>query len=311
MSETAPPPRLLRRRLREGVELGLLPLLCCLLPWRASVRLLRLLSRWRGWYREEVEQAVWYALRAGFAPEPEAFARRARWRLLIEGVDPFVVALRRRSRLVAKWVRTHGDPLPDAGPALFVGTHHGCGYLFVPFMAENGLPLNIVAPPMATVLQGATRLQRWFRRTRLWLLARAAGRPLVFRGGAFDAMVSLLKRGDVGFGLCDLPTSRADAVEVELVGRKTRLSPALFEIAERTGVPVYIFCVDIDLATGERHVELRRLRSSDSAAQTREFSDMLSERIRNDPSGWRFWSIGGEFFPELDHVTGQAGSTQP
>lgn len=291
--------RPVRRWIREFLELLAIPLACALLPWRVGLGLLRLLARWRGWYREEVELATLHARRAGFAPDPDAFAARLRLRLLVEGVDPFVVALRNRRRLVARWVRAHGDPLPESGPALFLGTHYGCGYWFVPFMAERGLPLNIVAPPMATVLQGANPLQRLFRRTRLALLARAAGRPLVHRGGAFEAMLAILARGDVGFGLCDLPTSRSDATAVELAGRGTRLSPAMFRLAARASVPTYLFWSDIDLATGQRHVQVQCLRAGSEAGKVEELARMLSARIEADPSGWRFWSIGSEFFPEL------------
>lgn len=295
----APGGRPLRRRVREFLELLAIPLACALLPWSLGLRLLRLLARWRGWYREEVELATLYAERAGCAPDPAVFARRLRLRLLVEGVDPFVVALRRRRRLVARWVRAEGDPLPDSGPALFLGTHYGCGYWFVPYMAERGLPLNIVAPPMETVLRGANVLQRLFRRLRLALLARAAGRPLLHRGGAFEAMLGILARGDVGFGLCDLPTARPDATPVQLAGRATRLSPAMFRLAARAGAPVYLFWSDIDLANGQRRVHLERLQAATEAGQVDAFARMLSARIAADPSGWRFWSIGGEFFPEL------------
>ena len=292
-------PRLVRRRIRQALELLLLPAIGAVLPWRWSLRLMGLLAAWRGWYREEVELSTQHARRAGFAPDPERFARRARWRLLVEGMDPFLVRARRRRRYVARWVRATGDALPADGPVVLVGPHFGCGFWFLPWMCTQGRPLNIVAPPLDTLTAGMSLPQKLNLRLRYRLLVHAAGRPLVYRGGAAQALASLLARGDVGFGLCDMPTQRADAVEVQLAGHATRLAQNMFELARRQGAPVVLFWSDTELATGIRRIHLERLEDGDVEDQVRRFARMLDGLIREDPSGWRFWSIGDAFFPEL------------
>jgi hypothetical protein len=299
-----PRPRRWRRRAREALELLLIPLACGLLPWRWSLRLLGVLARWRGWFREEVELASRHARRAGFAPDPAAFERRLRWRLLVDALDPYLVSMRRRRRYVARWVQASGDALPERGPLMLLGTHHGCGFWFLPYMCTRELPLNIVAPPLASLLGGVSLPQRAWLHLRHRLLIRAAGRPLIYRGGASRAIAEVLGRGDVGFGLCDMPTQREDAVAVELAGRTTRLAQNMFELAARQQVPVVLFWSDTVLETGVRRIHFQRVDGLGVEAQVRAFAAMLDELIRRDPTGWRFWSIANAFFPDLDAEPG-------
>ncbi len=285
-----------RKRGREVVELFLLPLFAALLPWPLSRRLLRLLSRFPGWYWPEAAPALAHAAQAGFAPDPEAFARRLRWRLLIEHMDGFLVPLRRRRRYIARYVRVDGDPLPERGPVLFVGTHYGCGYWLPPTLRERGLPLNIVAPQLGPLLIHSSLLENLYVRMRHWLLARAAGRPMIYRGNAAQAIGELLQNGEATFGLCDMPTRRPDAIEVELAGMPTRLAQNMFELAARAGAPVYLFSSDTELETGLRRIRFTRLPDVSPERQVRQFAAMLDRLIHADPTGWRFWSIAPSFF---------------
>jgi hypothetical protein len=273
-----------------------LPLAATLLPWRWSLRLMRLLSRWPGWYVDEVALSTEHAQRAGMAPDPEAFARRLRWRLLIDNLDGFLVPMRSR-RYLRRWLQASGDPLPERGPLMVVGTHHGCGYWFLPYMRSRGLPLNIVAPQLGPLLVRASLLENIFVRLRHRLIARAGGRPMVYRGNAAEATRQLLRRGEVSFGLADMPTNRRDAVAVQLAGLPTRLAPNMFELAADERIPVYLFWSDTDLATGTRRVHFQRMPDgSTPEEQVRAFAAMLDELIARDPTGWRFWSIAPSFF---------------
>ena len=288
-------PRRWRKRLRELLEMFVMPALGALLPWSLSRRVLHALSRWRGWYHPEVTASCSQAARAGWAPDPAAFARRLRWRILIDHLDCFLVPLRSR-RYLHRWVRASGDALPASGPVLFVGTHYGCGYWLLPWRREQGLPLNIVAPQLGPLLARSSLLHHVYIRLRHRLIARAAGRPMVYRGNARQAFTELLQAGEAGFALCDMPTNRADAVPVELGGLPTRLAQNMFEIAAGAGAPVYAFFSDTDLASGERLIHFRRLPDTSPEEQVKAFAAMLDARIRSDPTGWRFWSIAESFF---------------
>jgi hypothetical protein len=293
-----PLPRRWRKRTRELIELFLLPAAAALLPWCASLRLLRFLSRYRGWYWPEVEPATLHAAAAGHAPDPAAFARRMRWRLLVEHMDGFLVPLRGR-RYMARWMRASGDPLPPGGPVLFLGTHYGCGYWFVPYLRDAGLPLNIIAPNLGPLLANSSLQENLYVRMRHRLLAIAAGRPLLYRGNAAKALRALLADHQIGFALADMPTTRVDAVDVELAGRHTRLAQNLFELAAGAGAPVYLFWSDTELETGLRRVHFQHLREGTPEQQVGELARMLDALIARDPSGWRFWSIAPSFFPAL------------
>jgi hypothetical protein len=291
-------PKAWLKRARETIELFLLPMALTLLPWRATLRITRYLSRWPGWYVEEIHESEARAHRAGFAPDRAAFARRLRWRLLIEHMDCFLVPMR-GSRYLQRWVRVQGDPLPARGPIMFIGTHHGCGYWFLPYAKSLGLYPNIVAPQLGPLLSRSSLFGNLYVRLRHKLIAFAAGRPLVYRGNAAEAIRQILDRGDCGFGLCDMPTNRRDAIEVELAGLPTRLAQNMFEIAQAAGAPVYLFNTDTDLDSGERRIEFIQVQGLAIDDQVRALAQMLSASIRRDPSGWRFWSIAHSFFPDL------------
>lgn len=287
---TIPRPRDIARRARRLAQLFVLPPLASLLPWPLSRRLLRALSRWQWLYRDEVEAAVANAQRAGRVADAHAFARRLRWRILVDHMDCFLVPLRGRGYL-RRWVRASGDPLPEHGPAVFVGSHHGCGYWLLPYLREQGLPVQIVAPRLAPVLQAPSPIENLYVRVRHRLLAVASGRPLAYRGKAAETIGRILDGNGAAFALADMPTSRPDAVTVELAGVPARLAQNMFELAARHGAPVFLFHSDTDLDGGERRIRFARARALTPEGQVREFAALLDAAIAADPTGWRFWSI--------------------
>lgn len=286
-----------RKRARELVELFLFPLMMALLPWRMSRPLLRHMAKLKSLYRDEVQPAEEFAHRAGVAPDRGAFGERLRWRLLIEHMDAFLVPLRSR-RYLRRWVRASGDPLPPNGPLLFIGTHYGCGYWFLPYVREACLSPSIVAPQLAPLLVNVSLLQNAYARLRHYLLTRVTGRALLYRGNAAAGLREVLRAGEVGFGLCDMPSDRSDAFNVTLAGRSTRISTGMFALAEAEQVPVYLFVADTDLETGYRTLHFERAVGS-PREQLDQLMALLDRQLQRDPSGWRFWSIGSSFFPEL------------
>jgi len=289
------------QRLREVVERWLVPVGSALLPWPLGRRFLWWLSRWRGWYHEEASIAIRHAQSLGVVDDAEAFARRLRSRLLIEHADCFLVPLRSR-RHVRRWVRTHGDALPPTGGIQLVGSHHGCGYWFVPWAASIGREPGIIVPQRGPHLARGGRPGGLYLRVRDALLARASGRPTIVRDGSEPhRLADLLARGEVACGACDLPTHRPDAVEVRLAGWRTRLAQDLFEIAQSKGVPIFLYTADTDLATGCRHVHIQRAVDGTPEEQVRQFADLLGASILRDPTGWRSFSIAHALFPDRLH----------
>lgn len=288
----------LRRRGRLLLELFLVPGACALLPWPVALRLLHRLAALPFWYRSEVELATAHAHRLGFAPDPEAFARRARLRMLVDNHDGYQTLLRGR-RYIQRWIDIEGDPLPAKGPLLFVGLHHGCGFWFLPAVRELGLGPTIVAPRVDHLTSRSGRLEATYLRWRLKLIARAAGRPLVYRGAAGEGLRQLLGDGGVGFGLPDIPTARTDAVPVSIAGLPSKLAQGLYEIAQSVAAPIYFFTTDTDLNTGRRKIGITLCTAQTPEQATAQYAQVLSAAIARDPTGWRFWSIAPDLFPSL------------
>lgn len=297
---------LLRRRVRSALELFLLPGLIAVLPWPLGLRVAHRVARWAFLYRSEVELATAEASRLGFAAEPAAFAKRVRLRLLVDVIDGYQTVLR-GDRYVRRWVEVRGDPLPESGPLLFAGLHHGCGFWFLPAMRLRKLGPSIIAPRVDHLTSNSGRLEATFLRLRLRLISRAAGKPLVHRGGAADGLGAILSAGGVGFGLPDIPTSRPDAVTVEIAGLRCRLAQGLYEIALKQSAPIYFFTTDTDLDSGQRWVLIQRCGATDAISATREYARFLSDAIERDPTGWRFWTIVRQLLVATE-VVGQASS---
>lgn len=286
-----------RKRLRELTELVVLPCLMACLPWKVSLTLLRYVAHLKSLYRDEVQPAEEFAHRAGVASDRAAFGHRLRWRLLVEHVDAFLVPLR-SERYVDRWVQATGDALPKSGPLLFIGTHYGCGFWFLPYVRRMGLSPSIVAPQLGPLLVHCSLVQNIYARWRHRLLAIVTGRALLYRGNAAAGLREVLRAGEVGFGLCDMPSDRSDAFNVTLAGRSTRISTGMFALAEAEQVPVYLFVADTDLETGYRTLHFERAVGS-PREQLDQLMALLDRQLQRDPSGWRFWSIGSSFFPEL------------
>lgn len=285
------PPRIeLLRRGRKILELFVIPGLAALLPWPLSRRLLFRIARWTWLYRREVEAATEHAARAGFAPDRSWFAHRLRWRILVDHMDCYLAPLRGAGYL-RRYVRASGASLPPSGGVVLIGSHHGCGYFLLLWAASLGRPLEFVVPRLAPVMRSPSPIENLYVRLRYRLGQIAAGRPLIHHGRAAQQIVSLLRQGRTTMALCDLPTARADAVEVELAGCKARLAPNMFRLAAKAGAQVLLYAGDTDLDTGLRTIELRPMQADTPADQVREYARFLDASIRRDPSGWRFWSI--------------------
>ena len=221
--------------------------------------------------------------------------------MLVEYCDAHLCLLRGAGYL-RRYVHASGDALPERGPVMFVGSHHGCGYWLLPYARDAGFPPSIVAPKPGPLLQHVSLLEHLFWRLRFKLLAQAAGTPLVVRGEGRAAreLDDLLMAGKNGFGLCDMPTQRTDAVEVTLAGRNTKLAQNLFELAHSHKATIMLFHSDTDFFSGQRHIRFQRLPEDMPPDEcTRQFAALVDAAIHNDPSGWRFWSIAPSFFPEL------------
>lgn len=272
-----------------------IPGLLALAPWPVARRVLWLLSACPAWYREEVTLATAGAVKWGAVEDGAAFARRHRFRLLVDNLDGFLTQLR-GPRYLDKWVRASGDPLPGSGPVLFVGNHHGCGFWFLPFLRARGLPLNIIAPKLPPLRR--LDLRSVYGHMRHRMIANAAGRALVYRGSAAATLRELFDAGEVGFGLADIPTNRDDAVKVQLLGRAVRLPQGMFELANDKGVPVFLFWADTDLDTGVRRIFAQDVTSLPLERQVQEFGKLLDGCLKRDPAGWRFWPIADQFFSE-------------
>lgn len=252
---------MLRLELRSLLEHWLLPALAIPLPWPWAYRLLRRVARHPWLYAAEWQAALAQARQYVPIPDEAQWGWDYRTCRLVDHADYWLS--RTRS---ARWLRRHVDglqPFPHAqGAAVGVFFHWCAGQWSVRALRAGGARAAVLAGRFSTRSMGGARLGYLYGHIRLKELARAGGRPLIYAPGTVKRALADLAGGHWVIGTPDVPpTETALGVPVTLFGRPARFAEGLLLIARRARVPVVVFTLALDLASGRR--ELRVLGAHD------------------------------------------------
>lgn len=286
----------LRVEARDVLELLLLPGLAAVLPWRWSFALFRRMAGWPWLYRAQCMRALAQAQGAGMAPDAARWLREYRLVILTDHADHYLA----RTRSDA-WLRRHVRATGDWGvapgqAALLVTFHWGCGMWAQRHAHAHGLlPHTLVASPEG--LRGRTVL-RWYVRERLRTLADAQGRPVIHVPGPMRSLRRAWGAGEQVVVVIDVPADQVPGtVPLPVLGRPVRVPAALARLAVEQRVPVTVYTLDLDLATGERQLRLYPLGVWDDAERllARVF-ERFEAVVRERPASWHLWTEAGRFF---------------
>jgi lauroyl/myristoyl acyltransferase len=289
-----------RRVQREGrdlLELVLLPGAAALLPWSAGFRMLRWLAQWSWLFRQQCAQALNAASAHGLVADPNTWAREHRLVMLVDHADLYLSRTR-----TDRWLRRHVDVHGDwgvAGQAALLVTFHWAAGMWAHRQARaSGLhPHTLLARPDQGGYVGRWVLQR-YGRTRVHATALADGRPIIFVPGSMQALRQALKEQEQIIVIIDVPPDQVNVTAPQRVlGRTVHMPITLPRLAVERDLPVTVFTLGFDLATGRRDLRLYPLGICDDA-------QVLSERIfqqfesvvRERPACWHFWSESARFF---------------
>jgi len=286
----------LRVEARDVLELVLLPGLAAVLPWRWSFALFRRLAGWPWLYRAQCARALAQAQGAGMAPDAARWLREYRLVILIDHADHYLA----RTRSDA-WLRRHVRATGDWGvapeqAALLVTFHWGCGMWAQRHAHAQGLlPHTLVASPEG--LRGRTVL-RWYVRQRLRTLEQAQGRPVIHVPGTMRPLRRAWGAGEQVVVVIDVPADQvAGTVPLRVLGRPARVPAALARLAVEQRIPVTVYTLDLDLATGQRHLRLYPLGAWESAEPLLErVFGVFDAALRERPASWHLWTEAERFF---------------
>lgn len=280
----------LLRELVASVELWLLPLLVALLPYRAGIAFARWAARTIPLYDAATEASVsqWCRVTGGEATDEW----RAAYRLeqLVDHADLFW-SLTRRSGAMLRKLRAPSLELPAGRPLVVISYHYGQGLWLLHWLATLDHPPRFVSMRISRDAADSS-LQYAYARLRNRQVARVAGAPLIYTGGARAAIADTLASGGTVYGLIDVPTpgvGGARAGNGTLFGRRVSLPSGLLESAKAGDAAVLVMSGRLE-SDGSRVVEARLADRADAIA-IGDVAQELEARLRRAPAAWHFWSL--------------------
>lgn len=286
----------LRAEARDVLELVLVPGLAAVLPWRWSFTLFKRLAGWSWLYRAQCMRALEQAQDAGMAQDAARWLREYRLVILTDHADHYLACCRSDAWL-RRHVRATGEWGVEPGQAALLMTFHwGCGMWAQRHAHAQGLlPHTLVASPEG--LQGRVVL-RWYIRQRLRTLEQAQGRPVIHVPGPMRALRRAWGAGEQVVVVIDVPADQVPGtVALPVLGRPVRVPVALARLAVEQRVPVTVYTLDLDLATGQRHLRLYPLGvPEDAAALLQRVFGYFEAVVRERPASWHLWTEAERFF---------------
>ncbi len=284
-----------RSEARDALELVLLPGLAALLPWRWAFFLFRRMAGWAWLYRGQCERALAGAQSAGAVDDPARWLREYRLVILVDHADHYLSRTRSNAWL-RRHVRVTGDWAVQGQGALLVTFHWGCGMWAQRHAHAHGLlPHTLVASPEG--LRGRSVLRGYIRQ-RLRTLEQAEGRPVIHVPGPMRALRRAWAAREQVVLVIDVPADQvAGTLTLPVLGRPARVPAALAQLAVQQGVPVTVYTLDLDLATGQRHLRLYPLGvPQDAETLLRQVFTHFDAAVGARPASWHLWSEAARFF---------------
>lgn len=297
----------LLRTLRESV---LIPGIAACLPWRLAYPMLRGLAGREYLFRPLADDACSGARMLAPIDDPQEWKRRYRLIRLVDHCDMYLV----RSR-THRWFRRHVDvrgAWPTKGPFLAMTFHWGAGLWALADLHRAGLPVSFLSARFARGDFHGDWVAHRYARCRNSTVETAGGAPVIYTGGATQAIEDALARGLVVAALYDLPaTPNRATVSTVVSGRPVDLPAGLARLAVAAGVPVVPFAMGLDYRTGRRRLAIEpAFRPADAQEFADRLAHHLSALIDRDTAAWHFSGYAAQFFTANANSPGNASGSQ-
>ena len=288
------------REAQDLLELVLLPGAAALLPWPLGYRVLRRLARWPALFRESCEQALRAAQAHGLVGDADAWLHEHRLVMLVDHTDLYL-SRTRSDRWLRRYLDVHGEWAVQGQAAVLVTFHWACGMWAHRHARASGLH-----PHMLLARQdGGGYVARWvlrrYARARVRTVALADGKQVLFVPGSMQGLCDALQQKEQIIVVIDVPPDQVNlTAPQQVLGRTVHMPIALPRLAVAQRLPVTVFTLGLDLATGRRDLRLYPLGVQDDAQALSEKIFAHFERVvRERPACWHFWSVADRFFADL------------
>lgn len=289
-------PEWLRVESRCLLELYLLPGLCALLPWAIGYRWLRFCARWPWLFGAEWRAA--YAAAQPFLPaQDEAqWGHDYRTCRLVDHAD-FWLSRTRTRRWLTRYISSTGSWHATQQAAVGVFFHWCAGMWAIRALSVAGPSSAVLAGRFSKRSMGMSWLAYCYGHLRLAELARAGGRPLIYAPGTLKRAAAELAAGNWVTGTPDVPpTETRLARPVQLFGRPAQFTEGLLRIAREAGVPVVMFTLGLDLASGRRDLRIEGPFDPHDPDLLQRIASYWEALIREKPWGFTLWPMMPAYF---------------
>ncbi len=186
--------------------------------------------------------------------------------------------------------------------ALMVTGHLGCVGVFMHWLGQRGLGVNLVFLPPEDLRHMPVSWYRYARR-RIGRIETAAGRPILYtRRNRYFRMRRQLRRGEALMIAVDVPQKRRKhTVEARLLGRCGRFPIGPARLWSDSGASLFFWTIHQE-PDGCHQVRIQELTGQltarhDLQATTQVLVGCLEQQIRRHPQDWLMWESAHGFFP--------------
>jgi lauroyl/myristoyl acyltransferase len=344
-----------RVQLRDVVELYALPLLAVVMPWPWCFALYKRCAQSAWLYRQTASCALAQAQALGYVAQarlpssavmaaaanrqvngardlPDAATWLAQRKLvtLVDHADHYL-SRTRSSRWLRRYLDVQGQ-WPEPGKAAVLCTFHwGAGMWSLRHARHAGLKIHALAAPLQGAQFAGRPVLHAYAKARTASAAREMGRPTLDASQSMRPVLKALKAGEQVLAVVDVPPDTVNAsLSVPLLGRMAQVPRGLLRLAAEQGLPVVVFVVGINLATGRRYLHIESVPQSkpdsmpyivqddvagskaatssaapaqitmDADALTHHVFARLQTAIDQEPAAWHLWSEAPRFFAGSD-----------
>ena len=304
--------RWLKQQVRDAFELFIIPGIATILPWRWTFALFRYLVRIPVLYRAEANEALLNATRLGHVQNPEQWLQQRKLVALTDHADLYL-ARTRSSKWIAKHFLVEGAWPKSNEPGLLCTFHWGAGMWSLRHARNAGMRANSLVAPLDGAHFAGRPLLHIYAKARVQTVSDELGVQALDVSHSMRSVLKALRSNQQVLAAIDVPEDSVDAsVETQLLNQNVRMPRALIRVAASNAIPVTIFTVGLDTATGRRRLRIMTLPAQTNTEMlVQDIFLHLDQAIKAEPWAWHFWSQANRIFNQNNQTLDSQKSAPP
>lgn len=277
----------------------LLPGLAIIMPASLSLRLVRVVSRWR-WFLFAAADAA-YQGASEFVDSVDEVLWKQRWKQVeVLDVRDLYMMLCGRSRTVLAEIEC-SQSVEVATDRVMIGMHWGPSSTILKYLAQAGLNPAIPYRPTEKHILRVRPFYYLFSRMASRYLIKTMAERAVPVGGAGKTLRAMLDKPGSVFVVMDAPPMEGrSTMTTEVLGAKANFNAGFPAILADKGKEYVFYAMNLHPDNSTRKwLELEGPFRSESAEEfLQKYAQFLDRHLRSDSTHWRIWHVARQFWAE-------------